>query len=59
MKTKNTPYIIMAAVFFMALLYWAGEQPFIYNMGESGQLLVSASFLAVLLTISYLIWKKD
>lgn len=59
MKTKNIPYIIMAAVFFMALLYWAGEQPFIYNMGESGQLLVSASFLAVLLTISYLIWKKD
>lgn len=59
MKIKNTSYIIMAAVFFMALLYWAGEQPFIYNMGESGQLLVSASFLAVLLTISYLIWKKD
>lgn len=49
----------MAAVFFMVMIYWAGEQPFIYNMGESGQLLVSASFLAVLLTISYLIWKKD
>lgn len=59
MKIKNIPYIIMAAVFFMALLYWAGEQPFIYNMGESGQLLVSASFLAILLIISYLIWKRD
>lgn len=59
MKIKNIPYIIMVAIVFMVLLYWAGEQPFIYNMGESGQLLVSASFLAVLLTISYLIWKKD
>lgn len=59
MKIKNIPYIIMVAIVFMALLYWAGEQPFIYNMGESGQLLVSASFLTVLLTISYLIWKKE